>query len=285
MTKDMAAPTDNGELGRRVRAARNSAGLTLEQVSTRIGVSPATLSLIERDKVSITVDRLTDIAAALDIELDALVSGSAVPAGGGSRADSRHDDTLPKVLEAAITCFNRWGYHGTSMRQIAQEAGVSVAGVYHYYESKQQMLVAILDTTMSNLIEGVEGVRAKVADRPPEERFSAVVEALAYYHATARSKAFIGASEMRSVEEPHRTRITELRRSVQHVIDEEAAAGVESGVFSVPDLKIASRVVANMCTSLAQWYDPSGPVSPGTAAADVADYAVAIMQVGPRRSG
>ena len=56
-------------------------------------------------------------------------------------------------------------------------------------------------------------------------------------------------------------------------------------MFTVPDLKIASRVVANMCTSLAQWYDPSGPVSPESAAADLADYAVAIMQVGPRRSG
>lgn len=91
MTKDTAAPADSGELGRRVRGARNAAGLTLEQVSTRIGVSPATLSLIERDKVSITVDRLTDIAAALDIELDALVSGSAVSAGGGSRTSSRHE--------------------------------------------------------------------------------------------------------------------------------------------------------------------------------------------------
>lgn len=284
MTKATAETAGSGGLGRRVRAARNGAGLTLEQVSSKIGVSPATLSLIERDKVSITVDRLTDIAAALDLELDELVSGSAVPPAGPHRSDTRHDDTLPKVLEAAIECFTRWGYHGTSMRQIAQAANVSVAGVYHYYESKQQMLVAILDSTMTGLIDGVEGVRAKVADRPPEERFAAIVEALAYYHATSRGTAFIGASEMRSLEEPNRTRIAQLRRSVQHVVDEEAAAAVESGAFSVPDLKIACRVVANMCTSLAQWYSPSGPVGPEEAAADVAEYAVAIMKIGPRRA-
>jgi AcrR family transcriptional regulator len=165
------------------------------------------------------------------------------------------------------------------MRQIAQAADVSVAGVYHYYESKQQMLVAILDSTMEGLIEGLEGAREKVADRPPAERFAAVVEALAYYHASSQNKAFIGASEMRSIEEPHRTRIAGLRRSVQHMIDEEAQAAAEAGVFTVADLKFACRLVANMCTSLAQWFDRKGPVSAEDAAANIAQYALAMMKV------
>lgn len=262
--------------GLRVRTARNAAGLTLEHVSRRIGVSPATLSLIERDKVSVTPERLGLIAEVFGMDVESLLSGAGVPDPDAAGTD----DTHPKVLEAAIDCFVKWGYHGTSMRQIAHAGNVSVAGVYHYYPSKQQMLVAILDVTMKELIEGLSGVRAKVQDLPPAERFHALVEGLAYYHATSQKNAFIGASEMRSLEEPHRTRIADLRRSVQYLLDEEARRAVEDGVFRTKDARFASRVVANMCTSLAQWYDPTGTVSPEQAAKDLADYAVALMTAG-----
>ncbi|WP_349827306.1 TetR family transcriptional regulator [Brevibacterium litoralis] len=260
--------------GARVRAARGAAGLTLEQVSSQIGVSPATLSLIERDKVAVTDERLDAIAGVLGMSRTDLLSGQGVP---NPDADGI-DDTRPKVLDAAITCFLKWGYHGTSMRQIAHEGNVSVAGVYHYYASKQQMLVAILDYTMRELIDALTAVRTKVADEPPVERFRALVEALAFFHASSQRIAFIGASEMRSLEEPHRTRIADLRRSVQYMLDEQARAAVATGDFTTPDPRFASRVVSTMCTSLAQWYHPDGEVDAQTAAADLAGYAVALMR-------
>lgn len=284
MLKD-STEVESAGLGARVRSARNAAGLTLEQVSRRIGVSPATLSLIERDKVSVTVDRLAAVAEALGIELEELVSPAGTSALEGGRPGGPRDPSAPatpKVLAAAIDCFMKWGYHGTSMRRIAHAANVSVAGVYHYYDSKEQMLIAILDSTMDELTAQVEAVRAELAAEDPATRFAGIVEELAYYHATSTAKAFIGASEMRSVPEPDRSRIAERRRSVQYMIDVEAHAAAEAGAFSVPNLTIACRVVANMCTSLAQWYDPAGPVAPREVARQLAQHAVAMMHTGDR---
>lgn len=280
MVKDRDAQADeDGGIGARVRAARTAAGLTLEQVSSRIGVSPATLSLIERNKVSVTVERLTGISEVFGVALDDLMSGSAASADAEATAPGGREETMPKVLGAAIDCFTTWGYHGTSMRQIAHAADVSVAGVYHYYESKQQMLVAILDSTMGKLIARLEEKREEIADRPPEERFRILVETLAYDHATKQRTAFIGASEMRSIEEPDRTRIAGMRSAVQYMIDAEARAAAEAGAFAVPNVEFSCRLVVTMCTALAQWYDPTGPVGPDAAAASVADSAVAMLSL------
>jgi transcriptional regulator with XRE-family HTH domain len=68
--------------GERIRALRKTAGLTLDEVSTRSGVSRAALSKIERDEMSPTYDSLLKLARGLGTEIAMLVSGRA-PAGGG----------------------------------------------------------------------------------------------------------------------------------------------------------------------------------------------------------
>lgn len=291
------ADLSGASVGGRVRAARTRAGLTLEELSSQIGVSPATLSLIERERVSVTVERVSQLAEVLGLELeDLMYSGdfepSAVRTGPGGRehAGAPHlvrgapDAPHPKIVEAIIDCFVRWGYHGTSMRQIAQAGGVSVAGVYHYFTSKQQMLVSLMDETMAELISRLDDVLTAAEGQPVEERYRQVVRELALFHLEQRRKGFIGASEMRSIDEPDRSRIAGLRRDVQHTVDALAREGFETGAFTNPDWRFAGRVVSNMCTSTSQWYDPEGPVPKDAAADNLADYALAMMRVpGPGR--
>lgn len=263
-------------IGQGIRRARNARGRTLEQVSEEIGVSPATLSLIERDKVSVTRARLKEIAAALGAD----------PAELGWGTDPEHEAQLrvepeserPHVLGAAIECFTRRGYHGTSMREIAQAGHMSVAGVYHYYESKQQMLVSALEPAMVELRDAVVAAGQRHPEDEPEKRFAAMIEVLAIFHITERDIAFLGGSELRSLEGANRERVVQLRRGVQHLVDAEAQAAAVAGAFANPDILFASRMVVNMCVSLARWYDPEGPVGPDDAVANAVAYALAVMK-------
>ncbi len=63
---------------------------------------------------------------------------------------------------------------------LAQRAGLSVPGIYHYYPSKHEMLVAILDLTMDDLIRRSSAARDQGVG--PVERFTLLVECLALYH-------------------------------------------------------------------------------------------------------
>lgn len=50
-----------------------------------------------------------------------------------------------KALEAAMTLFNKQGFHGTSTQQIADLAGISQATIFKYFKTKDELLDAIFD--------------------------------------------------------------------------------------------------------------------------------------------
>ena len=52
--------------------------------------------------------------------------------------------TQGRILDAAYALFMEQGYHGTSMRQIAERAGITMGGVYNHFASKEDIWVAVL---------------------------------------------------------------------------------------------------------------------------------------------
>src|SRR5262245_23683430 len=60
-------------------------------------------------------------------------------------ASQRGEETRGRLLDAAYDEFRRNGFHGTSMRQIAQAAGLAVGGIYNHFHSKEEIFAAVLD--------------------------------------------------------------------------------------------------------------------------------------------
>ncbi len=58
---------------------------------------------------------------------------------------ARGEDTRRRVVDSAYTLFLQNGYHGTSMRQIAQAAGMAVGGIYNHFPSKEDLFAEVLD--------------------------------------------------------------------------------------------------------------------------------------------
>ncbi|MCX8063323.1 MAG: TetR/AcrR family transcriptional regulator, partial [Anaerolineales bacterium] len=56
----------------------------------------------------------------------------------------RGEQTQEEIIQAAYRLFIQNGYHGTSMRQIAQEAHLAVASIYNHFQSKEQIFLAVL---------------------------------------------------------------------------------------------------------------------------------------------
>lgn len=68
-----------------------------------------------------------------------------------------------QVLDAARRCFVRNGFHATSMQQIFEESGLSAGAVYRYFASKEDMILAIADEGMDEVLE----VMRAMTDAPP----------------------------------------------------------------------------------------------------------------------
>ncbi len=70
-------------------------------------------------------------------------------------------DRRTQILEAAIVCFAKRGFHQTSMHDISAEAGISVGLIYRYFENKEEVISAMADRHKSEIQEVLE--RAKQA--------------------------------------------------------------------------------------------------------------------------
>ncbi|MBT0567544.1 TetR/AcrR family transcriptional regulator [Williamsia sp. CHRR-6] len=168
---------------------------------------------------------------------------------------------LPIPLAAALSAFADHGYHGTSVREIAGRAGLSVPGLYHHYPSKQSMLQGLLEMSMDDLLWRSEQSIA-AAGPEPIDRLDAVVTTLLEFHMYRREQAFIGSSEIRSLDADYRPVYTAKRRRQQQMVDEIVVDGAQRGVFVTGDPYDTGRAITTMCVGVSIWYRPDGRLSP-----------------------
>jgi len=67
--------------------------------------------------------------------------------------ESRYDRRLAEILAHATEVFCKKGYEGASMRDLSRESGMSLAGLYYYFESKERLLYLIQRHTFSTIVE------------------------------------------------------------------------------------------------------------------------------------
>jgi AcrR family transcriptional regulator len=79
-----------------------------------------------------------------------------------------------KLLKTAIDLFAAKGFKGTSIRDIAQAMGMSISNIYHYFGSKEGLMLATLENSSKELVEKLREVSE--LDRPPLERFKLLLE-------------------------------------------------------------------------------------------------------------
>lgn len=65
--------------------------------------------------------------------------------GGAFRNAAQAEARRTQILDAATTCFRRDGFRGASMMDISRLAGLSTGHIYHYFESKEAIVEAVVD--------------------------------------------------------------------------------------------------------------------------------------------
>ena len=82
--------------------------------------------------------------------------------------ETRYDRRLAEILTHATEVFCRKGYEGASMRDLSRESGMSLAGLYYYFESKERLLYLIQKHTFSTIVQRLKARLEGVTD--PEDR-------------------------------------------------------------------------------------------------------------------
>jgi len=264
--------------------------MSVRGFAAALGVSPATISQIENDKAQLTVPRLEQMAAVLQTTAGEILAAETPPAptaagpggpgcapAGAAGPDWRRYEPLrlDAILAAALAEFLELGYHGTSMRRISARSGVSIAGIYDHYESKQSILMRIIDVTMVDLEWRIAAAAQEGAG--VIGRFCCAVENLALFHTYRRELGVIGVSEVRALEEQNRMAVAARRDRQQRIVDAMVIDGTRAGLFATAVPEDAARLVVSMCAGLSNWWRPGGRLSPESVAAEYVEFALRLV--------
>lgn len=189
-------------------------------------------------------------------------------------------DGAEAMLRVALSLFVEQGYHGASMRDIAQRAGVSVSAAYHYFPAKADMLRTIMIRVTEDLIADLEAARDG-AGPDPAARLAAVARAHVLLHTRRQDESFIGNSELRSLAPADRRKVVALRDRVGQVFKDIVTEGCRRGVFRQPESPETVRAILTMCTAVAGWYRATGPDRPETVAERYAALALRLVGSDP----
>lgn len=201
------------------------------------------------------------------------------PAAPPARADGRFRGKPGgpgPLLDSALASFYAIGYGGTSVRTIAQGADMTVAAVYHYFESKQEMLVQIMTAAME---ENLVAVRAahQANDGHPDRQLFAMISAIVGYHTHHQAEAFVGGSELRSLEDAGRAAVVKLRDEEEDLFRSTIREGLRRGIFSVEYPILAARAMLAMSSGVAAWYRSEGALDVSTLKVEYGTMALKLV--------
>jgi len=134
-----------------------------------------------------------------------------------------------QILDAAVRVFARQGFHATRVSDIADEAGVAYGLVYHYFNSKEQVLNELFLERWSLLIAAIEETdREGVSHRERLARVAGFIND-SYRHDPELMKVII-VEVTRAANSFGQTHLTEIRRayeSIAKIVED----GQEAGAF------------------------------------------------------
>ena len=164
------------------------------------------------------------------------------------------------ILRAAIAVMAEHGYHGTSVRDIAERAELSPAALYYHFTSKQDVLATIMERGIERLLMRTRTALAE-AGEAPEDRLCAIVEVQVLFHLESQGATLLGTSELRALDEPLRSKHKAKRLKQQRLFDQVVEEGVAQGAFTTTLPREAARAIVVMCTGVASWFSPRGKLS------------------------
>ena len=138
-------------------------------------------------------------------------------------------DKRRNILDAAIKVFARQGFHSTRVSDIADEAGVAYGLVYHYFNSKDEVLNELFSERWSLLLAAIE--EADASTESPRSKLAAVASFIvdSYQHNPELMKVII-VEVTRAANSFGRTHLPEIRRAYDS-ITKIVADGQEQGAF------------------------------------------------------
>jgi AcrR family transcriptional regulator len=184
-------------------------------------------------------------------------------------------ETADRIRQAALRLFSRRGFEATGIRDVARDADISTAGLYHYIGGKQDLLLDIIRSAMHDL-HAMGEMAVSTAATPPA-KLAAITRVHVLFHGSHQLEAVVGDSDLRSLTGSSRAIAIQLRDEYEALWTDVLAEGLASGDFHMEEPSLVRLALMQMATGVAYWFNPAGELALGVIADQFADLALRMV--------
>jgi AcrR family transcriptional regulator len=171
-----------------------------------------------------------------------------------------YEDIQLGILANAARLFATQGYERSSIGELADACRLSRGALYHYFESKEAILFAMLETHVRGMLKRLQAALA-IAESPLEQ-LAALIEAAVEYNTGSRHEQIILLNDLQSLGERELKVIKALERQIVDLVSG-VLERVDQGRRVSPSIrKVYTMTLLGSINYVHFWYDPRGSVKP-----------------------
>src|SRR3984957_13585786 len=192
---------------------------------------------------------------------------------------SRFDRRLGEILEHATEVFCKKGYEGASMRDLSRASGMSLAGLYYYFESKERLLFLIQKHTFTTIVQRLRSRLEGVSD-PEQQARIFILNHLEYFLANPASMKVLS-HEAEALKNGFASEVAAIKREYYRI-----CVGLLDELKRDRGLQFSTRIAVlslfGMMNWIYTWHNPRVDADAGHIAGEMGDIFLRGVMNGSR---
>ncbi len=180
-----------------------------------------------------------------------------------------YGDIQSGILAKAAELFATQGYERSSIADLAEACALSRGALYHYFDSKEAILYAMLDSHVRGLLERLQA--AVVPADAPMQQLGRVIETAVAFNAASRHESVIILNDLASLGEREQKAVVRLEQQIVDLVADVLVRADTGAKITRATKKVYTMVLFGIINYTYTWYDPDGGIKPKQLAQIVTD--------------
>lgn len=193
--------------------------------------------------------------------------------------ETRYDRRLAEILTHATEVFCKKGYEGASMRDLSRESGMSLAGLYYYFESKERLLYLIQKHTFTTIVRRLKTRLEGVNDA--EERIRIFILNHLEYFLGNQAAMKVLSHEAEALKNGFATEVAAIKREYYRI-----CLGLLDELKSARGLQFSTRIAVlslfGMMNWIYTWHNPRVDADAGSISREMGDVFLRGVMAGDK---
>lgn len=172
----------------------------------------------------------------------------------------KYDEIQSGILRTAARLFATRGYERTSIADLVEACELSRGAIYHYFDSKEAILFAMLDSLVRSLLANLE--QAAGSGGEPLEKFERAIEAFVEHNARSPEEQIVLLNDLGALKAEEQFQIVQTERKIVELVEKILSSIDAAKRMNRKNARVYTMMLFGMINYTYTWYDAKGPIKP-----------------------